>query len=102
MPEATPIRCVVAGENHAFCCSGCAAAATWIGEAALGDYYRLRSASAGRVGTEPPDPTTTPFAHVSRNSGTLTGVTSIFKPDVYRLPLETEAVPTNVGMNQRL
>ena len=55
MPEAAPIRCVVADENHEFCCNGCAAAATWIGEAALGDYYRLRSACAGRVGTELPD-----------------------------------------------
>ncbi len=44
-----------AGEDRLFCCNGCAAAAAWIAEAALGDYYRLRSASAGRVGTELPD-----------------------------------------------
>ncbi len=48
-------RGLVAGEPQAFCCNGCAAAASWIGEAALGDYYRLRSASAGRVGSEPHD-----------------------------------------------
>ena len=49
------IPAIVAGEEYAFCCNGCAAAATWIGDAALGDYYRLRSANAGRVGTDAPD-----------------------------------------------
>ena len=49
------IPAVVAGEEREFCCNGCAAAATWIGDAALGDYYRLRSANAGRVGTDAPD-----------------------------------------------
>lgn len=37
-------------EGHrAYCCSGCAAAAAWIHGAALDDYYRLRTAPAGRV-----------------------------------------------------
>ena len=31
-----------------FCCVGCAAAAAWIGQASLSDYYRLRSAPGGR------------------------------------------------------
>ena len=35
-----------------FCCTGCAAAARWIGEASLGDYYRLRQGDAARVGTD--------------------------------------------------
>ncbi|HEY0504904.1 MAG TPA: heavy metal translocating P-type ATPase [Lysobacter sp.] len=35
--------------NRAYCCSGCAAAATWIHSASLDDYYRLRTAPAGRV-----------------------------------------------------
>jgi len=35
--------------DRAFCCNGCAAASTWIREAALGDYYRLRTSPAGRV-----------------------------------------------------
>lgn len=35
--------------GHAYCCSGCAAAATWIHGASLDDYYRLRTAPAGRV-----------------------------------------------------
>lgn len=38
-----------------FCCAGCAAAAQWIGEAQLEDYYRLRSGPAGRVAAESPD-----------------------------------------------
>jgi P-type Cu2+ transporter len=41
--------------TRAYCCEGCAAAARWIRDADLGDYYRLRSASAGRVGSEPVD-----------------------------------------------
>jgi len=37
------------GATRAFCCSGCAAAARWIRDAHLGDYYRLRDASGSRV-----------------------------------------------------
>lgn len=35
--------------DHGYCCNGCAAAASWIHQAALDDYYRLRSVPAGRV-----------------------------------------------------
>jgi len=52
---AQPTHCVIGGESRVFCCNGCAAAATWIGEASLDDYYRLRSANAGRVAAEPAD-----------------------------------------------
>ena len=52
---ALPARVVLDGTPRLFCCEGCAAAAQWIGEADLGDYYRLRSERAGRVGTEPLD-----------------------------------------------
>ncbi|MDQ2701244.1 MAG: cadmium-translocating P-type ATPase [Pseudomonadota bacterium] len=38
-----------------FCCSGCEAAAQWIRDARLDDYYRLRSEPASRVGTDLPD-----------------------------------------------
>ena len=48
-------RQVVDADGLAYCCDGCAAAARWIREADLGDYYRLRTAAAGRVGTEPID-----------------------------------------------
>lgn len=47
-----PARLVLDGMPRLFCCQGCAAAAQWIGEADLGDYYRLRSEHASRVGTE--------------------------------------------------
>ena len=43
------------GRRQAFCCHGCAAAAEWIAGSDLGSYYRLRSASAGRVGDDLPD-----------------------------------------------
>ncbi|MEO8366383.1 MAG: heavy metal translocating P-type ATPase [Pseudoxanthomonas sp.] len=52
---ARPARWVLDGVPHLFCCDGCASAAQWIGEADLGDYYRLRSEHASRVGTEPLD-----------------------------------------------
>ncbi|TBR09841.1 MAG: cadmium-translocating P-type ATPase [Lysobacter sp.] len=45
-----PAHYDVDGAAQAFCCDGCAAAAQWIGEADLGDYYRLRSEAASRVG----------------------------------------------------
>ncbi|MFZ5636225.1 MAG: heavy metal translocating P-type ATPase [Pseudomonadota bacterium] len=56
--EPLPERSVadaVAGVERAFCCTGCAAAARWIADADLGDYYRLRQADAARVGTESVD-----------------------------------------------
>lgn len=51
----TPARLQVDGLEQAFCCEGCAAAAEWIRVSDLGDYYKLRSALAARVGTEPMD-----------------------------------------------
>ena len=50
-----PTRLELDGTSRAFCCDGCAAAARWIGEADLGDYYRLRSERGGRVGDDPVD-----------------------------------------------
>ena len=52
---AAPARLLLEGAPRLFCCDGCAAAAQWIRTADLGDYYRLRSAPAARVGTEPVD-----------------------------------------------
>jgi Cu2+-exporting ATPase len=49
---AEPLHDTIAGVEQAFCCTGCAAAARWIAEADLGDYYRLRQTDAARVGTE--------------------------------------------------
>ena len=41
--------------DRAFCCNGCAAASSWIREAALGDYYALRTSPAGRVQADAAD-----------------------------------------------
>lgn len=53
--EPLPPQSVRDGNQHAFCCQGCAAAAEWIAQADLGDYYRLRDTPAGRVDTQTPD-----------------------------------------------
>ena len=52
---AAPVRLRVDGAERGFCCDGCAAAAQWIRDAALDDYYRLRSAPAARVSTDAAD-----------------------------------------------
>ncbi len=51
----SPARLAWEGVERAFCCEGCAAAAQWIRDANLGDYYLLRSARALRVCSEPLD-----------------------------------------------
>ena len=48
LPASAP-RIAIDGIEHGFCCDGCAAAAQWIRDARLADYYRLRSAHGGRV-----------------------------------------------------
>ena len=53
LPQA-PVRVDHDGELRAFCCGGCAAASRWILDAHLDDYYRLRSAPAGRVDADAP------------------------------------------------
>ncbi|MDR3444960.1 MULTISPECIES: heavy metal translocating P-type ATPase [unclassified Dyella] len=45
----SPVRFDVNGKPQAFCCHGCAAAAEWIRQSALDDYYRLRSMAGTRV-----------------------------------------------------
>ena len=40
------------GQARRFCCDGCAAAAQWIRDANLDDYYRLRTAPGGRASTD--------------------------------------------------
>src|SRR5262245_42271288 len=51
LPE-NPPEARIAGAAHPVCCNGCRAAAEWIGELGLADYYRLRRGSAVRA----PDP----------------------------------------------
>ncbi|MEO6973024.1 MAG: heavy metal translocating P-type ATPase metal-binding domain-containing protein, partial [Rhodoferax sp.] len=51
LPANAPLA-LVAGVKHPVCCQGCRAAAEWISQLGLDDYYRLRSAVAPRA----PDP----------------------------------------------
>lgn len=48
-----PVSLQLDGETKAFCCHGCAAAADWIRQSALGDYYRWRSVAGARVDEVP-------------------------------------------------
>ncbi|MCB2019234.1 MAG: heavy metal translocating P-type ATPase, partial [Burkholderiaceae bacterium] len=48
LPADAP-QAVVAGAAHPVCCQGCRAAAEWIDQLGLGDYYRVRSATAPRA-----------------------------------------------------
>ena len=50
-----PARLVLDDRERMFCCDGCAAAAQWIRDARLDDYYRLRSEPAARVADEDAD-----------------------------------------------
>lgn len=52
---ARPAQVELDGAMRAFCCDGCAAAARWIRESDLDDYYRLRSDTASKVGTDAVD-----------------------------------------------
>lgn len=46
----SPARVQMDGVERDFCCDGCAAAAQWIRDARLDDYYHLRSEPASRAG----------------------------------------------------
>lgn len=46
---ATPLTARIDGREQAVCCRGCAAAAQFIRDAGLDDYYRLRSAPGARA-----------------------------------------------------
>ncbi len=52
---AAPVLAEFKGEQHAFCCGGCAGAARFIDQAGLGDYYRLREEQGRRVGEDAQD-----------------------------------------------
>ncbi|MCO5054449.1 heavy metal translocating P-type ATPase [Thermomonas sp.] len=49
-----PMLAELDGQSRPFCCDGCAAAAHWILDAQLDDYYRLRDVPAGRVDADAP------------------------------------------------
>ncbi len=48
VPQGEPSRALVAGAWHSFCCPACEAVACAIAGHGLEDYYRLRTAAAGR------------------------------------------------------
>lgn len=48
LPRDAPVV-VVNGQRGAVCCDGCAAAAQWIAQAGLDDYYRLREVAGNRI-----------------------------------------------------
>lgn len=48
--ERSTLHAEIAGIDQRFCCAGCVAAARWLHEGGLGDFYRLRSASSARAG----------------------------------------------------
>ena len=54
VPPDAPLA-LVGGVSTLVCCIGCAAAARWIGEAGLDDYYRLRDKCAPRPDATAPD-----------------------------------------------
>ncbi|HNR23098.1 MAG TPA: heavy metal translocating P-type ATPase [Steroidobacteraceae bacterium] len=49
LPDTDAPQARVAGQLHPVCCHGCRAAAEWIDQLGLADYYRLRSAPAPRA-----------------------------------------------------
>ncbi len=52
---AVPVVAVMDGAEQALCCTGCAAAAAWIHDAGLHDYYRLRTEDGRRVDADADD-----------------------------------------------
>ena len=55
LPEGAVLHASVAGQPRPVCCAGCRAAAEWIEQLGLADYYRLRSVPADRPAPTPPD-----------------------------------------------
>jgi Cu2+-exporting ATPase len=49
LPAGDPIVASLGGAPRAFCCLGCRAAAEWIDQLGLGDYYRLRDVPAPKA-----------------------------------------------------
>ncbi|HAI59687.1 MAG TPA: ATPase P [Xanthomonadaceae bacterium] len=49
-PATQPVHAAIDEGERVFCCTGCAAAASWITASGLGDYYRWRSAPGPRIG----------------------------------------------------
>lgn len=54
LPAGDALLARVAGKQRAVCCQGCRAAAEWIDQLGLADYYRLRSVPAERPSQDAP------------------------------------------------
>ncbi|MBY4599946.1 cadmium-translocating P-type ATPase [bacterium BD-1] len=52
---ADPVRVRIGDQERLVCCTGCGAAANWIRDAGLADYYTLRQAEGARVDIAPGD-----------------------------------------------
>jgi len=48
LPSGKPLQVRIQGQSHAVCCRGCAAVASLIAGAGLGDFYQYRTAAAPR------------------------------------------------------
>lgn len=53
LPATEVIHAQIAGQSRPMCCHGCRAAAEWIEQLGLGDYYRLRTEPARKPDTDP-------------------------------------------------
>lgn len=53
LPTTVVIHARIAGQPRPMCCQGCRAAAEWIEQLGLGDYYRLRTAPAQKPEANP-------------------------------------------------
>ena len=52
---ADPVKVRIGDQDRLVCCTGCGAAANWIRDAGLADYYTLRQADGARVDIAPGD-----------------------------------------------
>jgi Cu2+-exporting ATPase len=75
LPDTDAPQARVSGQLHAVCCQGCRAAAEWIDQLGLADYYRLRSAPAPRATSPDATPASRAWSrpelerHVVRDTG---------------------------------
>lgn len=53
LPATVVIHARIGGQPRPMCCHGCRAAAEWIEQLGLGDYYRLRTAPAQKPDADP-------------------------------------------------
>jgi len=67
LPTGEQFSATVSGQSHPVCCIGCRAAAEWIDQLGLADYYRLRSEPALRPAASPNDAASWQHAELDRH-----------------------------------